>query len=38
VILNSTDHAEVERFQAIMTNFYHIERGAAVAKGIDKSG
>jgi superfamily II DNA/RNA helicase len=27
VILNCTDHAEVERFQAIMTNFYHIERG-----------
>jgi superfamily II DNA/RNA helicase len=37
VILNCTDHAEVERFQAIMTNFYHIERGAVVAKGIVKS-
>jgi superfamily II DNA/RNA helicase len=37
VILNCTDHAQVERFQAIMTNFYHIERGAVVAKGIVKS-
>ncbi|EAW23155.1 uncharacterized protein NFIA_018560 [Aspergillus fischeri NRRL 181] len=38
VILDSTDHAEVERFQAIMTNFYQIERGAVGVEKIDKSG